>query len=948
MDVRGWGVALLLSVALYESASAQTIFEAVRAGDAAAVRAFLEADPESARARDDREATPLHVAAAAGQVDIAMLLLASGSDVNAVTYQAEAPLHWAALRNRHDVAEALLSHGADVDPKESYGRTPLLLVARETGDVDMARRLVDAGADLEAQDRFGATSLGLSAWRGFADVVDLLLDHGAAIPSEPSAVQLMLGRATDRGLARLFRLVAERTTELDIPNSQGGTLLHSAAAGGSTEISEVLLDRGLDPDARDRYGRTPLHYAAENGRTEVVRLLLDRGAAPDARSVAGWSPLSAAEAFGRTEVEEILTARGAAPGDGGFAVLRGAYLGQPLPDREATPFAVDIVSTHTFQHGSITFSPDGTEAFWVSSYPEVEAGYTYGRILGSRLENGQWTQPERASFSQPRVGDDVPFFHPDGSKVYFLSSRGGDGERIWWSDRTPQGWSEPRRIEGGPNTMGVHWQFAVAADGSIYFSSGDPGGEGAGDLYVSRFVDGAYATPVNLRAPVNSEFGENAPFIAPDQSYLLFDRLRAPENVGSADIYVSFATSDGGWTRPRNLGPSVNVRSQQRCPSVSPDGRYLFFNSSRSGNADVYWMDASVIEEARQELLAPDLAMVARGEGWSLVNRGAETRTVADVEGVYLDARPGLGVAWLEGVSFTEGSLEVTLQGKNVPQASFLGLAFRGVDDETFEAVYFRPFNFQAGDSVARSHGVQYMAHPDHPWPKLRAESPGAYEAAVVPTPSPDALFNVRIDVTADRVRVFVNGAASPTLDVPALGERAGGRVGLWVGNNSDGFFANLRILSGAAPSGASSALDSDETIAEVRRVIESSITWALTKDKPLLDRVFSQDGDLFIYNPDRFEPDLGFTPLQRLWEEVWSRPEFKATGFDLRDLRIHLSRSGDVAWFSGVMDDIGEWDGQPGAWMNTRWTGVLERREGRWVMVQEHFSWVPTEESRG
>ena len=135
---------------------------------------------------------------------------------------------------------------------------------------------------------------------------------------------------------------------------------------------------------------------------------------------------------------------------------------------------------------------------------------------------------------------------------------------------------------------------------------------------------------------------------------------------------------------------------------------------------------------------------------------------------------------------------------------------------------------------------------------------------------------------------------------------------------------------------------------AEIQRVIESSITWALTKDKALLDSVFTHDGDLFIYNPGVFEPDIGFEPLEALWKQFWSSDDFKATGFDLRDLRVNLSRSGDVAWFSGVMDDEGEWQGKPSSWLNTRWTGVLERRDGRWVIVQEHFSWVPGVQAPG
>jgi ketosteroid isomerase-like protein len=148
-------------------------------------------------------------------------------------------------------------------------------------------------------------------------------------------------------------------------------------------------------------------------------------------------------------------------------------------------------------------------------------------------------------------------------------------------------------------------------------------------------------------------------------------------------------------------------------------------------------------------------------------------------------------------------------------------------------------------------------------------------------------------------------------------------------------------LLLVAACAGPASRDEASERV-EIQRVIESSITWALTKDKALLDSLFTKDGDLFIYNPGVMEPDIGFEPLQALWDQFWSSDDFKATGFELRDLRINLARSGDVAWFSGVMDDHGEWQGEPASWLDTRWTGVLERRDGRWVIVQEHFSWVP------
>jgi ketosteroid isomerase-like protein len=154
-------------------------------------------------------------------------------------------------------------------------------------------------------------------------------------------------------------------------------------------------------------------------------------------------------------------------------------------------------------------------------------------------------------------------------------------------------------------------------------------------------------------------------------------------------------------------------------------------------------------------------------------------------------------------------------------------------------------------------------------------------------------------------------------------------------------------LLLVVACAGPASRDEASERV-EIQRVIESSITWALTKDKALLDSLFTKDGDLFIYNPGVMEPDIGFEPLQALWDQFWSSDDFKATGFELRDLRINLARSGDVAWFSGVMDDHGEWQGEPASWLNTRWTGVLERRDDRWVIVQEHFSWVPNSPDPG
>ena len=120
-----------------------------------------------------------------------------------------------------------------------------------------------------------------------------------------------------------------------------------------------------------------------------------------------------------------------------------------------------------------------------------------------------------------------------------------------------------------------------------------------------------------------------------------------------------------------------------------------------------------------QEVLTPDLNGITTGQGWTLVNRAA-TVTIEDGRPVVsFDARVGDGAAWLDGVDFHNGTIEVRIRGKNVPQRSFVGVAFRGVDDVTYDAVYFRPFNFLADNALSRSHHVQYISHPVNTWSKL-------------------------------------------------------------------------------------------------------------------------------------------------------------------------------------------------------------------------------------
>ena len=598
----------LTGAALSQEAS-QEFLDAVRQGEVDRVRDLLDERPGLISEVDEAQRTGLYHAVDFGFSEIVELLVSRGSDVNAQDYEGETPLQVAALDDRVELARFLLERGAETEIRGPQARTALLFVARETGGVEMATLLLDHGAEVNLRDAGSETPLDLAAWRGFQELVELFLDRGAEFSGTGPEGEKLIRFSADKGLVRLFGTLAERGADLSIENEEGGSLLHSASRSGSSELVRQLLDRGMDVHREDRYGRRPLHYAAERGREEVVELLLAAGADLEARSLAGFTPWNTAGDYDQPEMLRFLEALGAEATSSSIRDLDGPYLGQTPPGAEPQLFAPDIVSSHRFEHGTVTFSPDGTEAFWASSQEFDESGYSFGRLLSSRLEEGGWSLPAPPPFGTiSRLSDDVPFFSSDGNRLYFISGRPhpdleGRAERVWYVDRQGDGWSEPEVIMGGPNSLGHHWQFSVSADESVFFSSADPGGHGGGDLYVSRFVNGAYALPENLGAGVNTELGEGSPFISPDESYIIFMRNRAPDGFGGVYLYVSFKEESGEWTSAVNMGEPINSASNEICPVVTRDGRYFFFNSFRSGNADNYWMDASIIDELRAQIM---------------------------------------------------------------------------------------------------------------------------------------------------------------------------------------------------------------------------------------------------------------------------------------------------------------------------------------------------------
>jgi hypothetical protein len=198
---------------------------------------------------------------------------------------------------------------------------------------------------------------------------------------------------------------------------------------------------------------------------------------------------------------------------------------------------------------------------------------------------------------------------------------------------------------------------------------------------------------------------------------------------------------------------------------------------------------------AQRRPIEPLLATLAEGKGLKVFNRGVSRLDEGAMKGVRLSESAGDGVAYLEGITFGNGTIELDLRGKDVAQQSFVGVAFHGVDGTTYDAIYFRPFNFRTADAARRIRAVQYVSHPVNTWQKLRTEQPGKYEKPVNPVPDPNAWFHARVVVASPSVTVFVGDGKEPCLAVSQLSDRKTGLVGLWVGNTSGGDFANLKIL---------------------------------------------------------------------------------------------------------------------------------------------------------
>ena len=306
-------------------------------------------------------------------------------------------------------------------------------------------------------------------------------------------------------------------------------------------------------------------------------------------------------------------------------IRRGPYLGQKPPGMTPEIFAPGIISMGYFER-SVVFSPNQDELFFQLRC----LGFTTV-LLHMTQKNGSWTEPETAFFSGiPEYSDDCPFYTYDGRHLFFISKRPlSDREDIkkdsdiWMLPRIKEAWGEPLHAGRTLNSVFDDDYPTLSRSNNLYFSSNR---EGNYDIYVSHFSDHGFSEPRRLGPIINTQNFEGHPFIAADESYLIFSSDR-PGQLGEGDLYISFKGKDNEWLEPINMGDKINSPFHDVAPCVSLDGKYLFFCSFRpnpwpfekkrltfvevkelldgpgNGRGDIYWVSAKVIDDLRPKEL---------------------------------------------------------------------------------------------------------------------------------------------------------------------------------------------------------------------------------------------------------------------------------------------------------------------------------------------------------
>ena len=275
--------------------------------------------------------------------------------------------------------------------------------------------------------------------------------------------------------------------------------------------------------------------------------------------------------------------------------LKGPYLGQNPPGITPEIFAPGIVSSSDALEFGIAFMPDGKEFY----FSRRGVG-----VMVCVWSDADWSAPRKAPFLKKYKGGAVHIM-ADGKRLLMNRFPGvhdlkeGETGGIWALHKTENGWDNPVFF------IAEGMRATSTLDGSIYTTdiSGRKEGKDQGIIAKYIYSDSGYQRAADPDGGVNTENSEAHPFIAPDESYIIFDSTRAG-GKGRSDLYICYKDEKDHWSKAIN-SEILNTDDSDWCATVSPDGKYLFYTRNNTGNGDIYWVDAKIIDELKLNIVDP-------------------------------------------------------------------------------------------------------------------------------------------------------------------------------------------------------------------------------------------------------------------------------------------------------------------------------------------------------
>jgi hypothetical protein len=274
------------------------------------------------------------------------------------------------------------------------------------------------------------------------------------------------------------------------------------------------------------------------------------------------------------------------------------YFGQTPPGDKAVVFAPDFISRKDWYVQNACFSHDGKEFVFV----KTDSAWTRYSLMYTHIDkNGKWTEP-----TELFPDENVPFFSYNDSILYFSHSEVDlhNKGNIYISRKTVSGWAKPEKLSYPINSDdGDEWEISESKNGTLYFSSTRQGARGI-DLYTSKLENGKYINAENLGETINSNSTDECPYIAPDESFLIFNSWRYNPKFLGNNLYISYRNNDGTWSDIKDLGESINTDDLDIYPYITPDGKYFIFTRhsflGKNTYSKIFWISTSFLDEVKK------------------------------------------------------------------------------------------------------------------------------------------------------------------------------------------------------------------------------------------------------------------------------------------------------------------------------------------------------------